>query len=404
MASSTSRRITPTIADPVDAAVALLWAGLVTWLIARAAGQYRAYELLRPTVLSARAPSVDVVVPARNEAEAITGCLAGLAAQDYPGGRLAVIVVDDGSTDATAALARQHAADDPRIAVIEAGTLPPGWTGKTHACWEGAAQGRGEWLCFIDADTTARPELLRSAVACARQRGIDLLSLEPKQELVGAWERLILPAGMCTLGFAGDLRRTGDPAYAAAPANGQFMLLRRSVYERVGGHRAVRDAVAEDSALAARVKAAGGRVAVMDGARLIGVRMYRSLPQLWEGLAKNVTQTFGGTVRTAVIAAVAPVLAWTVPALPAAVALDVAGAPSLLAMAALAVAVAASLAMVALHIAAARHFAIPLWYGLLFPLGYTLAAMLAAEGIAARRQGRVAWKGRLYRTAADPGE
>ena len=182
------------------------------------------------------------------------------------------------------------------------------------------------------------------------------------------------------------------------------MLLRRAVYERVGGHRAVRGTVAEDSALAARVKAAGGRIAVMGGAALIGVRMYRSLPQLWEGLTKNVTLTFGGTRRTAIIAALGPVLAWSALALPAALALSLPAAPSLPALAAPAVAAAASLALVGLHIAAARYFAIPLWYGLLFPVGYTLAALLAAEGIAARRRGRVAWKGRLYPTAADPGD
>jgi chlorobactene glucosyltransferase len=385
------------------AAVALAWAALVAVLILRAARQYRQYEVLQPMPLTSPAPSVDVVVPARNEADAITGCLAGLAAQDYPGAALAVVVVDDGSTDGTAALARGLAAGDPRMTVIEAGALALGWTGKTQACWRGAAQGGGEWLCFIDADTTPRPELLRAAVAVARRRQLDLLSLEPRQELVSPWERLILPAGLCALGFVGDLSRTGDTAREEAPANGQFMLIRRSVYVRVGGHGAVRGTVAEDSALAACVKAAGGRVALMGGASLIGVRMYRSLPQLWEGIAKNVTQTFGGTRRTALIALAGPALAWATLLLPAALATSLPAASSLLALSAFAVACAASLALIALHLAAARYFAIPLWYGLLFPLGYTLAALLAAAGIAAHWRGHVAWKGRLYRSAADPG-
>jgi chlorobactene glucosyltransferase len=281
--------------------------------------------------------------------------------------------------------------------------LPPGWTGKAHACWHGAAQGSGEWLCFIDADTVPRPELLRAAIAAALRRGAALLSLEPRQELVGPWERLILPAGLCALGFVGDLRRTADPAAAAAAVNGQFMLLRRALYQRIGGHRAVRGAVAEDGALAARIKAAGGRVALLGGAALIDVRMYRSLPQLWEGLAKNVTQTFGGVGRAAVVAAAAPLLAWAVPALPVALAASLPAAPSPPDLAAAAIAGAASLALVGLHIAAARYFAIPLWYGLLFPLGYTLGALLAAQGIAAHRRGRVAWKGREYRTGADRG-
>ncbi|HEX7969618.1 MAG TPA: glycosyltransferase family 2 protein, partial [Stellaceae bacterium] len=308
-----------------------------------------------------------------------------------------IVVVDDGSTDATASLARDAAAGDRRFAVMEAGALPAGWTGKSHACWCGAVAMQSQWLCFIDADTVARPALLRSAVAVAARRDIDLLSLEPRQELITAWERLIIPAGLCALGFAGDLRRTGDPGRAAAAANGQFILVRRATYERVGGHAAVRDEVAEDSAFAARVKAGGGRVALLDGATLVSARMYRTLPQLWEGLAKNVTETFGGVRATAIVAALGLLLAWAAVAIPAALALTLLPAgPSPLGAAAVGIAVLASLAVTGMHIAASRYFAIPCWYGVLFPIGYTLAALLAMDGISARRHGRIAWKGRIY--------
>ena len=381
------------------ALIALIWTTAVVWLIARAARQYAVYQVLRPQPIPSQAPAVDVIVPARNEADAIARCLAGLAAQDYPPDRLGITVVDDGSTDATAAIARRFAAGDRRFSVIESGALPSGWTGKTHACWRGAEQARNTWLCFMDADTIPRPALLRSAIAFAIRRGIDLLSLEPQQELVTPGERLIIPTGLCALGCAGDLRRTADPRRAAAPANGQFMLLRRAAYDRAGGHRAVCGAVAEDSALARRVKATGGRIALLGGAPLIAARMYRSLPQLWEGIAKNVTETFGGARRTAVVAALGVALAWASFALPAVLAASLLPSGSLLAMAAVAMASLASLAVIGMHIAAARYFAIPLRYGLLFPLGYTLAAMVAASGIIARRQGRVTWKGRVYPTA-----
>jgi chlorobactene glucosyltransferase len=176
-----------------------------------------------------------------------------------------------------------------------------------------------------------------------------------------------------------------------------------AAYDRAGGHRAVRDRIAEDSALAARIKATGGRIAVMGGASLIAVRMYRSLPQLWEGLGKNVTETFGGVRATAIVAAAALVLAWSALAVPAALAAKLAASPTPLAMASFALAAAATLALLGLHLAAARYFAIPLGYGLLFPLAYTLAAALAVSAIRARRRGRVAWKGRSYPIAADPG-
>jgi chlorobactene glucosyltransferase len=387
----------------IAAALSLLWALVVAALIGRALRQYQAYEVVPPAPLLGAAPMIDIVVPARNEADAIADCLAGLAAQDYPAGRVAITVVDDGSTDGTAAIARGMGSVAVPLAVIEAGPLPAGWTGKAHACWRGAGQGRGEWLCFIDADTIPTPALLRSAIAAARQRGLDFLSLEPRQVLITVWERLIIPTGLCALGFAGDVRRVGDPDDPAAAANGQFLLIRRAAYERAGGHRAVRGAVAEDSALAARVKATGGRIALMGAAPLIGVRMYRSLPQLWEGLVKNVTDTFGGVGATALIAFAGLVIAWSAPAIPAVLAIRFAAAPAPLAAAALAVALAASLALLGVHIAAARYFAIPLGYGLLFPAAYTLATVLALAGIRARRQGRVAWKGRSYRIAADSG-
>ena len=378
------------------AAVALFWASLVAWLIWRAARQYGAYEMLAPKPLPSAPPRIDVVVPARDEANVIARCLEGLAAQDYPSSCRTVTVVDDGSRDATAAIARAIARGQPGFAVIEAGTLPPDWTGKAHACWQGAGHGNGAWLCFIDADTAPRPALLRSAVAAAEERALDLLSLEPRQELVTMWERLIIPAGLCALGFARDLRRTADPDQAAAPANGQFLLIRREVYQRAGGHAAVRGEVAEDSALAARIKAQGGRVALADGASLIAARMYRSLPHLWEGLAKNVTETLGGISPAIAVTLAGLVLAWSAYALPAMLALGFAAQPGLLGLTALALGSLASVALIGLHVAAARYFRVPLWYGALFPLGYTIAAMLASEGIAARCRGRIAWKGRVY--------
>jgi chlorobactene glucosyltransferase len=382
----------------IAAAISLLWAVAVAWLIARAHRQYRSYEVIRPEPLPGAAPAVDIVVPARNEADMIGRCLAGLAAQRYPPDRFRITLVDDGSTDPTATIARRIAAAAPWLRVVEAGPLPPGWTGKAHACWRGAATGAGEWLCFIDADTVPQPDLLRSAVATAHRHGFDLLSLEPRQELVTPWERLIIPAGLCALGFVGEVRRTSDPDGAAA-ANGQFLLIRRSAYERAGGHQAVRGVVAEDSALAARIKSCGGRIALMGGMPLISVRMYRSLPQLWEGIAKNVTETFGGVRATAVTAFFGVALAWAALGIPAAL-----SAPSSpLAAAALVLAAAASLSLLGMHVAAARYFRIPLWYGLLFPLAYTLAALVAVAGIRAQRQGRVAWKGRSYRSTASGG-
>ena len=213
------------------------------------------------------------------------------------------------------------------------------------------------------------------------------------------WERLVIPAGLFALAFTGDMRRTNDPARPGAAANGQFMLVRRPAYERVGGHAAVRAAIIEDTMLAVKIKEAELRFALLGGAPLIRTRMYRSLPALWEGLSKNVTETLGGVPITVVATGLGPLLAWIAVVLPlwlgAAMFGPTSGVPQ---EAAFALASLASLALLGLHMAGARYLAIPMWYGGLFPVGYSLAAFLAASGLRARRRGRVGWKGRIYRT------
>src|SRR5207248_7969753 len=104
------------------------------------------------------------------------------------------------------------AAGDERVQLLAGAALPGGWAGKPHACWQGAAAaGKVDWLCFIDADTTADPPLLRTAIAAAEARGLDMLSVQPFQEL-GSWsERLVLPAGFFFVAFTQDLRRVNDP-------------------------------------------------------------------------------------------------------------------------------------------------------------------------------------------------
>src|SRR5581483_9446052 len=135
------------------------------------------------------------------------------------------------------------------------------------------------------------PALLRAAVGEALRRRVDLLSLEPRQELVTLWERLVIPAGLFVLAFLRDFRSLNDPASPQAAANGQFILIRRAVYDRIGGHAAVRDAICEDRALAQAAKDAGCSVALLGAATLARTRMYRNLPALWEGLRKNSTET-----------------------------------------------------------------------------------------------------------------
>jgi chlorobactene glucosyltransferase len=376
-----------------------LWLALVIWLIARAVRQRSVLAGVPIRSLDTRGdpPRVAVIVPARDEAANIAPCVESLTAQRYPADRLALIVVDDDSSDGTAAIVAALAQRDGRIRLARTPPLPHGWKGKVHACCTGvaAAPADAQWLCFLDADMRAVPEAIASAVAAAFERKLDLLTLAPRHELGSFAERLMLPCGLYLLGFYQDLERIQAPGSDRVVATGQFMLLRRAAYETVGGHAPVRAAICEDVELALLMKRRGHRVLLMDGSRLLSTRMYTGWSTLWPGFAKNLIQLFGGPVRTVLAAPVVMALAWVAVGLPlfdlAALVHGESGAPLALALAMLGFA-----SVLGLHIGGAVHFKSPWWYGLLFPLGYTAGAVMALDSVRWRLTRRVQWKGRVY--------
>jgi chlorobactene glucosyltransferase len=228
----------------VELLLSVVWFAVMAWLVARAYRQRQvlpAMEQVAATAI-ADAPRISIIVPARNEADNIGRCIASLLAQDYPRDRLRVSVVDDESTDGTGEIVGGLAASDRRLCLLRVGCLPAGWKGKPHACAIGAAAAAraSEWLCFVDADVQAHRNLLRNALAAARERELGLLSLAPRHTLLSAAERLMLPCGHYLLAFSQDLARIQSPECPDAVATGHFMLVRREAYEAVGGHGAVR--------------------------------------------------------------------------------------------------------------------------------------------------------------------
>jgi chlorobactene glucosyltransferase len=373
------------------------WGGFVIWLIARAMAQRDAFEeIARSPPPQGLAPRLLVIVPARNEAEKIERCALSLANQNYPADRLRLLVVDDCSEDATYEIIATLARSNAQIGVVTTPPLPLGWIGKSHACWIGAniAAQDVEWLCFIDADVEAQPDLISSAVAHACNKNIDLLSLAPRHEMKSFAERLILPCGLYWFAFWQDLRKL-QSVDAGASVTGQFMLVHREDYEAVGGHAAIRDEICEDAALARLFKNSGRRIALCDGARLLSTRMYSGWATLWPGLTKNLAETLGGPLPSLAAAGLALAIASVALAAPLADgALCSVRAPW--ACMGLAPALAGTSALVGLHLAGARFFRIPLWYGLLFPIGYVLGAALAIDSVRRRVRRRVHWKGRVY--------
>ncbi len=236
-------------------------------------------------------PEVSVIVPARNEEDCLADCLRSLVGQVGP--TYEVILVDDHSTDATRNLAESFP-----VRVISADPLPPGWSGKCNAAWTGAKAAKGNWLLFTDADTKHAPHSISTGLTEAAGFDASLLSYSPKQEVHSFAERALMPVIFAELAATYRPSEVCDPNSPVAAANGQYLLIRRDVYDAVGGHAAVASALLEDVELAKRVKQAGGllRFRVSD---VVSTRMYRSFSQMWEGWTKNLALLFPHPCRLA---------------------------------------------------------------------------------------------------------
>ena len=246
------------------------------------------------TSQSASAPVVTVIVPARNEEASLGACLESLASQD--GIAFELIVVDDGSTDRTRAIAESFSG----VRVLEPGPLPDDWSGKNNAVTAGAREARGQWFLFTDADTVHKPGSLSRAVTEATQQRADLFSYSPEQEVHGFWERAVMPVIFAELARKYPPSRMSDPSTKLAAANGQYLLVSRNAYEAVGGHAAVASSLLEDVELARLVKTAGYRISFRYGGDAVRTRMYRSFRQLRDGWTKNLALLFPSAVPLAI--------------------------------------------------------------------------------------------------------
>jgi hypothetical protein len=271
------------------AAVAAGAAGLAAGVasLARLGRAGRRRHRLGPRDPAEVGETVSVVVPARDEAGRVGGCVAALLDQDAA--VVEVVVVDDGSTDGTAAEAARAGAR------VEAAPAPrPGVAGKAAACAHGAAvAAAGRWLVFVDADVVLAPEALSRLLAACLAAGSAAASPLARQRTRTWWEELLLPELGLAVAERLDLDAVADPARPAAFLSGQCLLVRRDAYEAVGGFAAVAGSLVEDLALAGRLKAAGHRLEVRLAPDLAAVRMYGRLGDLWEGLAKNLAEVWG---------------------------------------------------------------------------------------------------------------
>ena len=324
----------------------------------------------RPAAGRAGSRPQPVLVPARNEAANVGECVRSLVGQGE------VVVLDDGSSDGTAGIARTAGAR-----VIVGDPVPPGWLGKQWACAQLAADCDAPVLVFVDADVRLAPGAVEAAVALLDEAGLDVLCPFPRQLAESIGERLIQPLLQWSWLTTLPLRLAeASPRPSLSAACGQFVVIRRDALERAGGFAAIRGAVLDDLALVRAVKAAGGRGGVVDGADLATCRMYAGWSELRAGYGKSLWAAFGSPSR----AAVAVALLGVTYVLPAAAALRGSRVGAI-----------GYLAGVASRIVAARRTGGRAWPdAFAHPVSVLAFGYLTVSSWRDHRAGRLTWKGR----------
>jgi hypothetical protein len=232
---------------------------------------------------------VSVLIPARDEERSIEDAVFSVLASR--GLTFEIVVMDDGSTDQTAALVQRIAANDSRVRLEHAPALRAGWNGKQHACWALAHKAQYELLCFMDADVRLEPEALASMVSFLIHRGAGLVSGFPRQVTETWMEWMLLPLiHFVLLGFLpiSRMREGTDPAFAAGC--GQFLMVKREAYTATGGHAAIKMTMHDGLLLPKLFRRHGYRTDIADLTGLAQCRMYSNARQVWQGLAKNATE------------------------------------------------------------------------------------------------------------------
>jgi len=234
---------------------------------------------VEPMLAPRRDTTVTVIVATLNEAKRIGPCLDGLMAQTEP--LLEVLVVDSRSTDGTRELVEAAAARDPRIRLITDDPLPEGWVGKVWALETGLRHAKGEWVLGIDADTMPARGLVGAVVTAMEADGYEVASFAPRFMNQSSGERFVQPAMLVTLVYRCGAAGATQPPPDRVLANGQCFLARRALLEQHGGYAPARASFSDDVTLARHLAALGARVGFLDGSRIISVRSYSSLGEMW---------------------------------------------------------------------------------------------------------------------------
>ena len=341
-------------------------------------------------------PLISVLIPARNEERNIKRCVEAALAQDYP--NFEVFVLDDRSTDSTPAILTELSARDSRLVILFGAELAEGWAGKPHALYQAANAAKGEWLCFVDADTFLEPNALSAVLTKARETDADLYTILTSQIMGTFWEKAVLPLVLTALSTGFSPRKVNDPHKRDAIANGQFIFIKRRVYDAIGGHETIKNQIVEDKAIAEQVKRNGYHLVIANGYAQAKTRMYTSFSTLWEGWTKNIylglKDRLGLLLFGAFLALMASLFMPLWPLFGLALYVNGGGMQAILILV-------ESLVVWALllyaRVQVSRAMRIPAWYALTTPLGAgVFAAMMFTSAWKILSGKGVAWKGRVY--------
>lgn len=340
-------------------------------------------------------PRVVALVPARDEAAVLPQTLPSLLAQETP--PLEVLLLDDGSRDGTAEVARELAAAAgrrERLRVLAPGPVPAGWSGKVHALARGLeslGEGTPEWLLFSDADIRHRPGSVAALLARAAAGPYDLVSVMARLNAESFWEKLLIPPFVFFFQLLYPFRRAADPRSHVAAAAGGCVLVRREALAAAGGLAAIRGAVIDDVSLARRVKDAGGRLWLGFDPEIVSVRPYRGLGEIWRMVARSAFVGLG--FRYDLLVLVTVWIATFLVAPPFLLAAALAGGDT---RAALWAALAWLLGAAALW-PAVRHHRVPSLWALTLPFASALYGLMTLDSAWNHLRGHGArWKGRSY--------
>ncbi len=359
--------------------------GLVLSGIDLMLGIARIERLARLPSFAGAAPSVSLIVAARNEERNVEAAARTLLAQVYPA--LEIIAVDDRSDDRTGAILDALAAGESRLQVVHIRELPPGWLGKNHALSFGAASGHGEWLLFADADVMMAPDTVSRAVAYAERRGVDHLTILPDAVMPGLLLKGFVGVGILIFGAALRPWKARDPKSRSYVGVGAFNLVRASAYAKAGGHEPIRLRPDDDIKLGKILKRSGARQDVLSGRGMVSVEWYHTVGETIDGLMKNSFSV----VQYNPLAMIAGTAFYLVLAL-AAPAACVLGSGPLRLFGGLAIGV-----QLLVLLFVAREAGLPKRSVLLYPLCYLLFAWILIRALVLNlSQGGIVWRGTFY--------